>query len=115
MTTPAPPGGLPEWNLADRLRKIRRDRHMTQEQIAKELGVKPVTWSSWESNRTHPSDVLGLAVAIERRFGVPAAWVLGVLGGVERRRGDVPSQRTLRRRWTDAFGNGKAGPQAMTA
>ena len=111
MTTQAG-GGLPEWNLADRLRKIRRDRHMTQEQIATELGIKPVTWSSWEAGRTHPQDVLALAVAIERRFGVPASWTLGILGGVERRRGmGTPEQRTFRRRWTDAG----FGGQALTA
>jgi transcriptional regulator with XRE-family HTH domain len=116
MTPPASHGGLPEWNLADRLRKIRRDRNMTQEQIAKELGIKAVTWSSWEADRTHPQDVVGLAAAIERRFGVPAAWVLGILGGVDRRRNDVPEQRSLRRRWTDAVGGlGNNGPQAMTA
>lgn len=100
-------GSLPEWTLADRLRKIRRDRHMTQEQIATELGIKAVTWSSWESDRTHPADVLGLAVNIERRFGVPAAWTLGILGTVERRgQGGPPAaeHRSFRRRWTDAFG-----------
>ena len=84
------PGSVPEWTMADRLRKIRRDRHLTQEQIAREgLGVKAVTWSSWEAGRTHPHDVLGLAVAIERRFGVPAAWTLGILGGVEREQGNT--------------------------
>ena len=102
-------GSVPEWNLADRLRKIRRDRHMTQEQIAAELGIKAVTWSSWEADRTHPQDVLGLAVAIERRFGVPASWTLGILGGVDRRRGTAPDQR-VRRRWNDSpmFGNSQA-------
>jgi len=107
---------VPEWNLADRLRKIRRDRKLTQEQIAAELGIKAVTWSAWEAGRTRPHDITGLAVAIERRYGVPAAWTLGVLGGVDRRRGEVPEQRGFRRRWTDAaqnFTNG--GPQAMTA
>lgn len=97
------PGSLPEWQLSDRLRKIRRDRHMTQDQIAQALGVKAVTWSSWEAGRTHPQDVLGLAVAIERRFGVPAAWTLGILGNVDRR-GEGGTVEQRRRRWTDAPG-----------
>jgi transcriptional regulator with XRE-family HTH domain len=102
MTNPPPPGQLPEWSLADRLRKIRRDRHMTQEEFAHELGVKAVTLAAWESGRNRPDDVLELAVAIERRFGVPAAWTLGVLNtSFDRRHQQVPSVRE-RRRWNDA-------------
>lgn len=71
--------GVPQWTLADRLRKIRRDRHFTQEQMAREIGVKAVTWSAWEAGRTRPQDVVELAGLIETRFGVPAAWTLGVL------------------------------------
>lgn len=70
---------LPEWTLADRLRKIRRDRHLTQDQMAVALGVKAVTWSSWEAGRNRPGDVVQLANAIENRFGVPAGWTLGIL------------------------------------
>lgn len=113
MTTGESGSSVPEWNLADRLRKIRRDRHLTQEKIAAELGYKPGAWAAWEADRTHPQDVLGLAVAIERRYGVPAAWTLGVLGGVDRRRGEVTPKRGFHRRWTDPpmFNSG----QAMTA
>jgi transcriptional regulator with XRE-family HTH domain len=104
MNSVPPSNGVPEWNLADRLRKIRRDRHLTQEQIATELGIKPVTWAAWESGRNHPDHVLDVAVAIERRYGVPAAWTLGVLYTQDRRtRGSTPEQR-FRRRWTDAPG-----------
>lgn len=71
--------GIPEWTLADRLRKIRRDRRMTQDAMAAALGVKPVTWSAWESGRTRPHDVVELAARIEIVFRVSAAWTLGVL------------------------------------
>ena len=71
---------LPEWNLADRLRKVRRDHHLTQEEMAARLGVKAVTLASWEEGRNHPKDVVRVALGIEREFGVPAAWVLGILG-----------------------------------
>jgi len=107
--TPSTSGkSVPEWSLADRIRKIRRDRHMTQEQFAKELGIKPVTLASWESGRNHPEDVIDLAVRIERRFDVPAAWVLGVLNTNFDRRGQgaVPAPRNPRRRWDDAPMNG---------
>lgn len=70
---------IPSWTFADRIRKIRRDRHLTQEQMAQALDVKAVTLSAWEAGRTRPHDVVELAGVIERKFGVPAAWTLGVL------------------------------------
>ena len=94
---------LPQWTLADRLRKIRRDRHLTQHEIAEQLGYKDVTWSAWESGHNRPQDVLDVAVKIERRYGVPAAWTLGILGSAERRQPDRrPPAQHPRRRWTDA-------------
>lgn len=72
---------IPEWTLADRLRKIRRDRHLTQEEMAARLGTKAVTLSAWEEGRNRPKDVVELAHTIERELGVPAAWTLGVLHG----------------------------------
>jgi len=79
--TPTPRGRqhVPSWSLADRLRKVRRDEGMTQEEMAHALGVKPVTLGSWESGRNRPDDVVGLASRIESLYGVPAAWLLGVL------------------------------------
>ena len=89
---------------------------MTQEAFAHELGVKSAAWSSWEAGRTHPSDVIALAVAIERRFGVPAAWTLGILGGVERRQGNTPAPEPRpRRRWTDMAGFGGGAQAAMAS
>lgn len=91
---------VPEWTLADRLRKIRRDRHMTQDQMAHALGVKPVTWSSWEAGRTRPTDPIGLATRIETLYGIPAAWTLGVLNEAPQRRRDE-RPRHGGRRWYD--------------
>lgn len=70
---------VPEWALSDRLRKIRRDEHLTQEQMADALGVKTARYSAWEAGHNRPDDVVAVAAAIEREFGVPAAWTLGVL------------------------------------
>lgn len=85
MTPPPVAGTLPEWTLADRLRKIRRDRHLTQEQMAQALGIKAVTWAAWESGRNRPEDVVQLANAIERELGIPAAWTLGILANAPAR------------------------------
>jgi DNA-binding XRE family transcriptional regulator len=93
---------VPQWSLADRLRKIRRDRGLTQEQMAHAVGVNPPTWSAWEANRTRPHDVIELATTIERVFGVPAAWTLGVLSPPDQSATNplgIPAQP--RRRWDD--------------
>lgn len=89
----------PQWNLGDRLRKIRRDRHLTQEEFAHEIGATAVALAAWESGRTRPRDVIALAATIERRYGVPAAWTLGVLQSFDRRQQNLPQQQN--RRWTD--------------
>lgn len=97
---------MPEWTLADRLRKIRRDRHLTQEQIADILGIKSVTFASWEAGRTRPHDVVALAGLIETRFGVPAAWTLGIINptsNTDPGEAPDPGPQQPRRRWTDGL------------
>lgn len=71
---------IPIWTLADRLRKIRRDRHLTQKQFAEAIGVKSATYEGWESGRNTPEHPLELAARIELTFGVPALWTLGFPG-----------------------------------
>lgn len=70
---------VPQWTLADRLRKIRRDSHMPQEDFAQVLGIKPTTYAAWEAGRNQPERVLELAQVIEDTFDVPAAWTLGLM------------------------------------
>lgn len=82
---------LPQWSFGDRIRKIRRDRHMTQDQFAARIGTKGPTLDAWEQGRNRPKDVVELAQTIEAEFGVPAAWTLGVLSG--RRATDDPDAR----------------------
>lgn len=87
---------IPTWSLADRLRKIRRESRMSQEDFAAVLGIKATTWAAWESGRQNPSRVLELADAIQREFDVPAAWTLGVMPDNPRvrgpRTGEIPMQ-----------------------
>lgn len=70
---------VPQWSLADRLRKIRRDSHLSQEDFAHAIGVKPTTYAAWEIGRNQPDRILELAALIEDTFDVPAAWTLGLL------------------------------------
>lgn len=71
---------FPEWTVADRLRRIRRDTGMTQGAFASRLQVKPERYSAWESGRNQPpmDDFLAVAKRIELAFGVAAEWTLGL-------------------------------------
>lgn len=80
------PRWVPQWSLSDRLRKIRRDSHLSQEDFAHMLGIKTTTYASWESGRNQPERVLELAALVEDTFDVPAAWTLGLM--------DRPARRT---------------------
>lgn len=94
---------VPQWSLADRLRKIRRDSHLSQEDFAHALGIKPTTYAAWEIGRNQPERPVELAMAIQDAFDVPAAWTLGVMSdGRPSARGDlVAAMQPQRRRSTD--------------
>jgi transcriptional regulator with XRE-family HTH domain len=79
-STAESPGGawVPEFTISDRLRKIRRDLRMTQEEFADLLGVKPERYGAWEAGRNRPEEPVETAKLIEERTGVPAWWTLGV-------------------------------------
>lgn len=78
MSTQPTQGGVPQWNLADRFRKIRTDRDLHQRDFATMLGVTPAAYAAWESGRNHPHNVVAVAKRIEMLTGVPATWVLGL-------------------------------------
>jgi DNA-binding XRE family transcriptional regulator len=101
MTDGARPSWIPQWTMADRLRKIRRDSKMSQEDFAHVLGIKPTTWAAWESGRNSPERVLELANLIEDRLDVPAAWLLGLLDRPTRGGDMVAAMQPQRRRSTD--------------
>ena len=50
------------------LKQLRRERGLTQEQLAEQLGVNPRTVSRWETARTMPD--FALLVELGRRYGV---------------------------------------------
>jgi len=68
---------IPQWTFADRLRKVRRDRKLTIDQMAETLKVGVKAYGAWEAGRNTPSDIANLAVRLERVTGVPRAWFLG--------------------------------------
>lgn len=63
----------PSNDPARRLRQLRADLELTQQEMAERLGVTRVTLSLWERGRALPS--LEKAVLLEQRTGIPpAAW-----------------------------------------
>lgn len=69
---------VPTMQLGDRLRRIRRDEGLSQDAFAAALGIHKEAYSTYESGRNRPSDVVRLASDIEARFGVAAWWTLGL-------------------------------------
>lgn len=80
MTTAPIDRYFPEWTIADRLRRIRRDTGLTQAAFAERLQVGEQRYSAWESGRNHPpvQDFVTVAKRIELAFGVAAEWTLGL-------------------------------------
>lgn len=76
-------GGIqnPTFDFCDRIRKVRREvAHMTQKEMAAELGINQKAYEAWESGRNKPGadDLIAVAKLIASRWPVTAAWVLGV-------------------------------------
>jgi DNA-binding XRE family transcriptional regulator len=62
------PVHVPTWDLADRLRKVRRDSHLSQRDFAYALGLKETTYAAYESGRNSPQRLLDLAHRVQAAF-----------------------------------------------
>ena len=78
----------PEWTFGDRLRKVRRDNHLTQMQLADILGVTSKAVDAWEGDRNLPRDLIRTATRIEDRFRLVRGWMLGYAEGPTAPKGD---------------------------
>lgn len=85
---------VPTWTFGDRVRKIRREMHLTQEAFAEAIGHGEKAVASWESGRTQPENIVEVAREIEKAFGIPAVWLLGF---------DAPGGALTDRWLTDSF------------
>jgi len=72
---------VPTWTPFERLRKVRRESGLNQNEFAAVLGVKPSTLGAWETGRNPIPDVLTLSETIEREFGYSKYWFRGDLDG----------------------------------
>lgn len=68
----------PSWAFNDRLRKVRTNEGLTQQQMADRLGVSRARYSNWEAGLNPPADILEIATRIENEFHVARSWLLGL-------------------------------------
>ena len=71
----------PAWTYGDRLRKIRRENHLTQVQLAEALGFSSKSIDAWESDRNLPGKLVETSTLIEDHFGLVRGWMLGYADG----------------------------------
>jgi transcriptional regulator with XRE-family HTH domain len=74
MTTSPITVGIPQWDLADRMRKTLRASGMGVQEIADEFGVSRNTVGAWINGANIPSPVALRLWAM--RFGVPLEWLV---------------------------------------
>lgn len=84
---------VPQWNLADRFRKIRTDNRWSQKEIAERLQVTASAYSQWEAGNSKPRQLVSVAQRIELATGVPAWWTLGLNAEDRRPTGSDGDQR----------------------
>ena len=77
------PGTVPEWTLADRLRKAREHAGLKQTELAALTGISRASIVNYESGRSVPSRPVMLSWAFT--CGVDLAWLAGdpSIGGVK--------------------------------
>lgn len=78
MSTQSQEVWVPEWTFGDRLRKVRRDRKISQREAAQALEVKESQIASWETAANTPRDIVAVAKRCQLAWSVPAEWMLGL-------------------------------------
>lgn len=68
------PGFIPQWTLADRLRKAREAIGLSQAQLAEEVGVARRSVVNYEAGTTSPNRPIVLAWALA--CAVDSRWIL---------------------------------------
>lgn len=84
MTAQTTEAWIPQDSFGSRLLLLRREKHLTVEQIAKLCGIAQPTWTTWE-NGARPRDFLNAVTKIVDATGVDRDWLLW--GASDPRRG----------------------------
>lgn len=74
VSTAPEPGYIPEWDLADRMRKTLRDSGLSVAEVAEYFGVNRNTIGNWINGHVVPDLTTQRLWAL--RFGVPLCWLV---------------------------------------
>lgn len=88
MTQTSLAGEVPQWTLADRLRKARLHAGLEQRKFAEDIGISPRSLTNYELGHSTPGRPVLLSWAM--RTGVDMAWLVGNDGGGRARRDSNP-------------------------
>lgn len=72
-TAKTPVGGVPEWTIADRLRKAREHAQMDKGEFAEKIGISRNSVGNYENGHTVPRTIVINAWAFAT--GVPREWL----------------------------------------
>lgn len=78
---------IPDWTLADRLRKAREVAGLEQAELAQRIGISRHTVGNYELGRGVRGPKLIVLRAWSQETGVPLAWLVGEHGA--RRASDI--------------------------
>lgn len=75
MTAQTTETWIPSDSFGSRLLRVRKEKGLTVEAIARNCGVAHPTWTTWE-NGAKPRDILAAAQKISDATGVDLNWLL---------------------------------------
>lgn len=85
------PTNPPRVTFGDRLRRVRLNTGLTQDQFAVTIGVSGAAIGKWELQQEDPRNAQMIANAVQAVHGVPACWLL--CGVCQDDPPEIPEQR----------------------
>lgn len=61
--------------FTDKLKELRKEKKLTQKEIAEQIGIKQNSYSDWENGKTEPS--LEKLIVLADFFEVSLDWLVG--------------------------------------
>lgn len=75
MTAQTTEAWIPADSFGSRLLRVRKEKGMTVEAIARACGIAHPTWTTWE-NGARPRDIVGAIEKIAAATGVDRNWLM---------------------------------------